>query len=185
MQKETRRYISEILKKMNLADFIEREANVSFNKVGGRYMCICPMPFHRDSKPSFGVGENKDGIWLYNCFGCGSGGTILDFVKDYFDINSFEEAVVFLMERFEIQSDTELVARALKEAKVTIDFDATLECEHIQAATACRILLRKNKGNQDVESWVGNAYRKMNSLLKEKNIKGISKIRSEAISKFV
>lgn len=185
MQNSTKKYISSILKKMNLAEFIEREAKVSFNKIGDRYVCICPMPFHKDSKPSFGVGENSDGIWLYNCFGCGTGGSIIDFTMDYFGIETFEEAVTFLMEHFEIKSDVELVSKAIKEAKVTVDAKKRLECEHIQAASACRTLLKNNPRNKEVQDWVGKSYREMNSLLKAMDVKGITKIKNEVVRRLV
>ncbi|MCK9435563.1 MAG: CHC2 zinc finger domain-containing protein [Candidatus Cloacimonetes bacterium] len=184
MEKSSRKYIADILKKKNLVDFIEKEARVSFNKMGDRSVCICPMPSHRDSKPSFGVGEGPDGVWLYNCFGCGSGGTIIDFVIDFYGAESFVEAIAILMTKFEISSDVELVSKAIKDAKVTMDMKNELECEHIQAASACRSLLRK-KTDKATQSWVGSSYRKMNALLKVMDKKGIVKIKQEAVKRLV
>lgn len=185
MQSAAKKYISDILKKMNLVEFIEKEARVNFSKAGGRHVCICPMPSHRDSKPSFGVGETSNGVWLYNCFGCGSGGTIIDFVKDYYGVITFEEAVGILMEKFEIKSDVELITKAIKEVKVTVDFTKELECEHIATASACRNLLRKKGFDPEVKVWVGQAYRKMNVLLEKSDRKGILALKQEAIRKLV
>lgn len=184
MEKSAKRYVADILKKKNLADFIEKEARVSFNKVGGRSVCICPMPSHRDSKPSFGVGEGSNGVWLYNCFGCGSGGTIIDFVMDFYGAETFDEAISILMAKFEITSDAELVTKAISEAKVTIDLKNEMECEHIQAASACRSLLRKKK-DKATQDWVGSTYRKMNALLKSMDKNGIVKIKQEAVRRLV
>lgn len=184
MQNSAKKYVADILKKKDLADFIEKEARVTFNKTGGRFFCICPMPSHRDSKPSFGVGESANGVWLYNCFGCGSGGTIIDFVMDFYGAESFDEAISILMAKFEITSDTELVSKAISEAKVTMDMKNEIECEHIQAASACRSLLHKKK-DKTTQDWVGNAYRKMNTLLKDMDKNGIIKIKQEAVRRLV
>jgi len=64
--KIVRRHLYDAVKKIDLASFIEAETGCSWD--GGT--CICPMPSHRDSKPSFSVSEQHDGIWLFNCFGC-------------------------------------------------------------------------------------------------------------------
>lgn len=184
MNISTLKYMADILKKKNLAEFIEKETRCSFTVAGGRHVCICPMPSHKDSKPSFGVGEVQGGVWLYNCFGCGSGGTIIDFAKEYFGAETFEEAVTILMAKFDIKSDVELISKAMTEAKVTIDSKKELECEHIQAASACRCLLRKKK-DKETQEWVGKAYRKMNTLLNAKDKNGIIAIKQEAIRHLV
>lgn len=185
MQNSARKYIADLLKKKNLEEFIEKEARVSFNKTGGRAVCICPMPSHKDSQPSFGVGKTANGVWLYNCFGCGSGGTIIDFAIDYYGAETFEEAVAILMAKFELTSDVDLVSKAMAEAKVVIDTKKGLECEHIQAASACRSLLKKRVNDKDLQSWVAESYRKMNTMLKEMDINGIISIKQEAIRRLV
>lgn len=46
-------------------------------------MGVCPL--HDDNDPSFGVVTTKQGVEIYNCFGCGKRGTLIDLV-----INSVE-----------------------------------------------------------------------------------------------
>jgi hypothetical protein len=42
---------------------------------GRQLSCRCPL--HADSKPSF-TATRKDGVWLWHCFPCAKGGTIID-----------------------------------------------------------------------------------------------------------
>jgi DNA primase len=60
----------------------------------GRFMGLCP--FHNEKTPSFSV--NPD-LKLYHCFGCGKGGTVLNFVMEM-DKLTFPEAVETLAKRF-------------------------------------------------------------------------------------
>lgn len=60
----------------------------------GRFMGLCP--FHNEKTPSFSV--NPD-LKLYHCFGCGKGGTVLNFIMEM-DKLTFPEAVESLAKRF-------------------------------------------------------------------------------------
>ena len=42
------------------------------------YMALCP--FHEDMNPSLSVSK-KDDVWLFHCFACKKGGTVIDFVR--------------------------------------------------------------------------------------------------------
>jgi len=44
---------------------------------GSSYKCCCP--FHDDTNPSLHL-NLKDNHWLWNCFGCGEGGSAIDFL---------------------------------------------------------------------------------------------------------
>ena len=48
-------------------------------KRGGFMIC----PFHGDSDPSLKVYKNKAGHSGWHCFGCGRGGSVIDFVKEH------------------------------------------------------------------------------------------------------
>ncbi|MDR1301436.1 MAG: DNA primase [Treponema sp.] len=66
---------------------------VRLEQRGGRYVGLCP--FHNEKTPSFTV--NPD-LKLYHCFGCGKGGTVLNFVMEQEKL-SFPEAVELLAKR--------------------------------------------------------------------------------------
>jgi DNA primase catalytic core len=48
-------------------------------KAAGLDKCLGACPFHEDKKPSLSVGKRGD-KWVWNCFGCGSKGNVIDFV---------------------------------------------------------------------------------------------------------
>ncbi|MDR3335398.1 MAG: DNA primase [Treponema sp.] len=67
---------------------------VRIEKRSGRYLGLCP--FHHEKTSSFSV--NPD-LKLYYCFGCGKGGTIINFIMEM-DKLSFPETVELLAKRF-------------------------------------------------------------------------------------
>ena len=69
---------------------------VRLNKMGSRYRGLCP--FHTEKTPSFYVTPSHQ---FFKCFGCGEGGTVIDFVMKI-DGLTFWEACKALAERFSI-----------------------------------------------------------------------------------
>ena len=65
---------------------------ITLTKKGNNYTCCCP--FHEEKTPSFVVSPQKA---IFHCFGCGAGGNVLTFIKDYEGLN-FVEAVEKLAE---------------------------------------------------------------------------------------
>jgi DNA primase catalytic core len=59
---------------------------------GSSYKTCCP--FHEEKEPSLNI-NLKEGVWLWNCFGCGEGGTAIDFVMKI-DRVDFKNAVNIL-----------------------------------------------------------------------------------------
>jgi len=81
--------IDKIISMVDLQSYIESRG-VEFTKNSSSYaMTTCPLPGHDDSTPSFGVKHSEQ---YYNCFGCGRGGNIVDFVKE-FDGIDFPKAI--------------------------------------------------------------------------------------------
>lgn len=69
---------------------------VTLRRTGNRYVGLCP--FHQEKTPSFHVdAENQ----LYYCFGCGSGGDVLNFVMRYQN-RSFSETLTYLADRYHV-----------------------------------------------------------------------------------
>lgn len=58
-------------------------------KMGSEYKACCP--FHKEDTPSFTVFE-KDGSWLWKCFGCQKSGNVFQFIQE-FDNVDFDSAV--------------------------------------------------------------------------------------------
>ena len=76
-----------IKRNINLAEYIRNRCNVEFKPKGKELLCKCPFPDHKDGKPSFSVNIDKN---LFQCFGCGRKGSIIDFVKDYDNLSLAE-----------------------------------------------------------------------------------------------
>lgn len=82
------KFIEDLRSRVNIVDVIN--AVVPLKKAGKDYKACCP--FHEEKTPSFTVSESKQ---HFNCFGCGSGGNVFDFVADYQRL-SFPEAVKYV-----------------------------------------------------------------------------------------
>lgn len=83
--------IREVLDKNDIIDVIGEYVKIS--KRGKNFLALCP--FHHEKTPSFTVSQEKQ---LWHCFGCGAGGTLLDFIMKI-DNSSFTEAVQKLGDR--------------------------------------------------------------------------------------
>lgn len=65
---------------------------VALKRKGNNLWGLCP--FHSEKTPSFSVAPQKG---IYKCFGCGAGGNVITFAKDYNRI-SYAEAIKLLAE---------------------------------------------------------------------------------------
>lgn len=83
--------ISEII---NANDLVSLASSyMQLKKSGSGYMGCCP--FHREKTPSFHISGDKQ---LYHCFGCGAGGSVIQFVMGVENLD-FPDAVRFLAEK--------------------------------------------------------------------------------------
>ncbi len=81
---------------------------VQLRRSGSSYVGLCP--FHKEKTPSFHVTPDRQ---LYYCFGCGTGGNIVEFVKNMEHLD-FVETIRFLADRAGIQIDTASFSEADK-----------------------------------------------------------------------
>jgi DNA primase len=77
---------------------------VPLKKAGRYYKGLCP--FHSERTPSFHVNQERQ---TYHCFGCGAGGTAINFVMVTEKLE-FPEAVRFLAKRLGMTVETEQAA---------------------------------------------------------------------------
>lgn len=80
----------EILKSSSIVEVIERY--IPLRKNGANFIACCP--FHSEKSPSFVVSEAKG---MFKCFGCGKGGDVVRFIKEYEKID-FSQALKRLSE---------------------------------------------------------------------------------------
>lgn len=71
----TDEFINEVKEKNDIIEVISEYT--SLKRSGANYMGLCP--FHSEKTPSFSVSSDKQ---LYYCFGCGAGGTVINFIQN-------------------------------------------------------------------------------------------------------
>jgi hypothetical protein len=173
-----------IKKKINLSEYLSVEIGCHLNwyEPGLTAGCICPMPNHKDGKPSFRIKYlEKEGFWVLNCLGCGAHGTILEFCRDYYNLRNKAEAVLFLCDKYGYKKTDQIVMDGLKDVKKTINLQKKIDCAHVVASRQCFYLLKKNY--KMYNSWVKDAYDKMNKALDSDDIDAIESIGFEASNK--
>ena len=86
--------IQEVISANDIEDVIS--AYVRLKKSGRGSLGLCP--FHNEKTPSFHVSADKQ---LYHCFGCGEGGTVINFIMKAENLD-FVDALKFLAQRANI-----------------------------------------------------------------------------------
>ncbi|MDO4563627.1 MAG: DNA primase [Clostridia bacterium] len=87
--------IAQILAANDIVSVVSQYAELKRSGSGG-YVARCP--FHREKTPSFHISEDKQ---LYHCFGCGVGGSVLQFIMAAENLD-FPDAVKYLADRANI-----------------------------------------------------------------------------------
>jgi DNA primase len=86
--------IQQVIATVNIVDVIS--AYFPLKRAGVNFTACCP--FHTERTPSFNVSPAKN---LFHCFGCGKGGNVITFVKEYESL-PFAEAVRKLAAKYGI-----------------------------------------------------------------------------------
>lgn len=81
----------EVKSRLNIIDIIGEK--VQLKKAGRNFKGLCP--FHNEKTPSFMVSPDRQ---VFHCFGCGKGGSAIDFVMEYEHMD-FPEALETLAAR--------------------------------------------------------------------------------------
>ncbi|WP_010243210.1 DNA primase [Acetivibrio cellulolyticus] len=149
---------------------------VKLEKKGKNYFGLCP--FHREKTPSFSVDNTKQ---MYHCFGCGKGGSVIQFVMDAENLD-YIEAIKLLAEKARITlpegESEEEKKRALKTQEIIkINTDAArfyYEQLNDKKNLDARDYLQKRKVSEGVIKKFGlgyssNEWNLLYSFLKSKN----------------
>ncbi len=83
--------IDEVKSRLNIVDVVS--GRVTLKKAGRHFKALCP--FHSEKTPSFMVSPERQ---TWHCFGCGKGGSVIDFVMEYEHVD-FLEALQTLAEK--------------------------------------------------------------------------------------
>lgn len=107
--------IRDVIAANDIIDVVSRY--VALKKSGRGYMGLCP--FHREKTPSFHVSPDKQ---LYHCFGCGEGGSVINFIMKAENLD-FVEALKYLADNARIalpEPDTSASADEIYKTKQRI-----------------------------------------------------------------
>ena len=103
---------------------------VSLKKRGVNYIGNCP--FHNEKTPSFTVSPSKQ---IYKCFGCGKGGSSVNFIMEHEHISYFE-ALKYLARKFHIEVTEEEESAesiALRNKHESLMIVSNYACEYFAA----------------------------------------------------
>jgi DNA primase len=81
-------FIEKVKREVRLEHFISRYVNLK--QQGRRMVGLCP--FHKEKSPSFSLSLD---LQVYHCFGCGKSGDLIQFIKDYENVE-FKRALEIL-----------------------------------------------------------------------------------------
>ena len=81
--------VEEIKNSNDIVDVISQYIILKRN--GRNFVGLCP--FHREKTPSFCVSPDKQ---IFHCFGCGVGGSVINFISRIENLN-FKECLEFLL----------------------------------------------------------------------------------------
>jgi DNA primase len=172
-----------VKRKANLADFLTDElgCKIYWSQEGVYGKCICPLPSHKDRKPSFSIKFMND-VWVYKCLGCDSKGTIIDFCMQYYNIKNAALSALFICDKLGFDKSEASDIHILNESKNKANLQKKIDCAHVIASRQCFSLLKKDYAKYN--KWVACAYRKMNEALSKEDLSIIEQIGYEASGKF-
>lgn len=105
------RTVQHILETAQIQDVVEDFVNLK--RRGSNMIGLCP--FHDEKTPSFTVSPSKN---LCKCFGCGKGGSPVNFVMEHEGL-SFPEALKYLAQKYNIEiQETEQTAEQVQEKQL-------------------------------------------------------------------
>ncbi len=134
--------IDDVKSKIDIVDYIGKR--VVLKKSGRNYKGLCP--FHGEKTPSFMVSPDRQ---AFHCFGCGRGGSVIDFVMEETHVD-FREALEDLAETVGVTL-TRNKGDSPKEKRK----DTLLEIHHL-AAEYYHYLLQTHKVGEKARAYLMN-----------------------------
>lgn len=171
--------INYIIKNVSLVNFLETEigCRLKWTEFDSSAVTICPMPNHKDKKPSFRLNLSENGVWIYYCFGCRCKGNIIHFCMDYYNLSK-KDSINFICEKFKIKDFDNTATKEMAEGANKAGLKKKAECANINTSNQCFDLLRKDYKKYNV--WVAESYKRMNKALDELDVETIESIGYEA-----
>ena len=172
-----------IRRTVDLPQFVELLTGTSIKQLKNEdsAVCNCPMVWHKDRNASCHMNKMEDGTWLYNCFGCGSHGHIINFFMEFSGEEDMNAAISSICEKMNIDKGMQVPIQDYQYSVARVDKKKKLETENIVVSNRCRLLLRKNYDKY--HEWVDEAYKRLNIAVDSDNFEEVEKIGNEASEK--
>lgn len=170
---------------IQINEYMESEYDSEFTSSSNEWQNThCPFPDHDDSSPSFGVNTESN---LYNCFGCGKTGNIINLVRQVEGLN-FVEAIqkLSLFAGLEIETaglDLKYVLQALN-STVNNYLDDINESKFPGGLNEAQFLIafsertkrheRKSEYKADEIEWIDTIYKNLDKFIEEEDFKKIN-----------
>ena len=164
--------VEEIKNRLNIVDIVGER--VTLKKAGRNFKGLCP--FHGEKTPSFMVSPERA---TFHCFGCGKGGSVIDFVMEYEHIDFIEaleqlagRAGVTLTKRTGDSPDQKLKETIYKINALAGEYYQYILTKHPLGEKA--LLYLKNRGISDKSiktfglGYSPNSWEALSSYLKKK-----------------
>ena len=185
--KISKTFISTI-NKINIVDYMEAEYDsiFIFSKSSNWANTNCPMPKHDDNSPSFGVSLDDN---LYNCFGCGAKGDLIQLVQSVEGL-TFIEAIQKISDfaGLEIELTNLDMKFLINEIQDSLKTQMMFNEENIYPgrlsetnflialADRTKRYIRIKKFDNEEINWIDNIYKQIDNHITDKDVKSVEKI---------
>jgi len=139
--------VDEVKTRLNIVDIVGER--VPLKKAGRNFKGLCP--FHHEKTPSFMVSPERA---TFHCFGCGKGGSVIDFVMEYEHVDFVEaleqlagRAGVVLTKRYGDSPEQKLKEKMYEVNRLASEFYQYMLMKHHLGEKA--LLYLKNRGISD------------------------------------
>jgi DNA primase len=186
-QKITKSFIDELISNIQINEYMESEYDSEFTSSSNDWLNTnCPFPDHDDSSPSFGVNLESN---LYNCFGCGKTGNIVNLVRQAEGL-SFVETIqkLSLFAGLEVETsdlDLKYILLALN-STVNHYLDDINESKFPGGLNEAQFLIafsertkrheRKSNHNPNETEWIDEIYNNLDSFIENEDYKKINSL---------
>jgi len=126
--------------------------DLDLKKSGRVYKTICP--FHDEKTPSFTYFPDSK---TFHCFGCGTGGTVIDYVMAKESIKEPYEVIEFMADKYEIQLEG-FDKEAIKRKKETVKKNRSQAAVHFRNIMKAESFLFDRGFTKDIITQFGIGY---------------------------
>ena len=168
-----------IYSQVDFPSFMEQEIGANLiSYEDGKFKGQCPFPYHRDNNPSFSL-DRKGGGYVWYCYGCSEGGTIVEFFSKYYGISTID-AIKKICSKFEISDDFDSVIKSMHRVTSGSRKKSALEQQHFMFCDLCRMFLRNHFEDREKMNKMRKIILQVNEALSKEDVHMLKILKSRA-----